>query len=182
MHALRSPRSRALTALVSCCILLTPSAASAQGTEDDPLLGNAVLGGAAELVLIWSGFQETDVHQDVLDFLSIPESPDPDDSGDLTLESQQLESGVAGTGGEEASDVAIGDLDGDGVDDLVAIWDGPGASLNAIVPSVRPATLDWIDSGARELAPAGSLHGGGESPALAMASVTLIGWRRRRAP
>ncbi len=160
----RRPRHEFVTA--GLALLLFAGTANAQGTADDPLMGERVLGDAAELVVIWSepsGFDEPIVHQDVLDFLSLPGSPDPDVSGQLQVESTMTTQGPLGSVegffavADAARDAVALDLDGDEVQDLAAIWEGPGGSVNLILPRVRSATLDWVNSGAQVLYPAGTL-------------------------
>jgi hypothetical protein len=150
-----------LAFVLASCAAMTPTRAIAQGTEDDPLMGEKVLGNAAEIVILHSGFQFSDVNVDTLDFLSLPGSVIPDVTGELTEESQMTESGATASTFESRTgttqDIWAGDLTGDPVDDVVAVWPGPDDSINAIFPTVNSGTLGWTQSNPIALEPANSM-------------------------
>jgi hypothetical protein len=103
----------------------------------DPFYGNYTVGNSAELVTLWPQKGGTDCHLKIYDFTdskTITASRDVAYTGDLAL------------GGQKQMDLACGDFNSDGYDDIVAVWEGANNSLKLLIPQIVPNTLWWSQS------------------------------------
>ena len=128
-------------------LLIIQTRATAQESEQDPLLGNYRLGNSAEIVLLWaersSSSSESD--QRIYDFLNL-NNPDPNVPDQLQPQDLQMETDGNGIDGDRQMDVITGDFNGDSADDLIGVWEGPDQSINMIIPSINKGMLNWSNS------------------------------------
>jgi len=137
-----------LTPLISVfTLLLIQAQATAQESEQDPLLGNYRLGNSAEIVLLWAEYSSSSSESDqrIYDFLNL-NNPDPNVPDQLQPQDLQTETGGNGIDGDRQMDVITGDFNGDSADDLIGVWEGPDQSINLIIPGIDKGELNWTNS------------------------------------
>ena len=148
----------ALTTLAALFGLVTPSSTLAQEMDDpDPLKGTHKLGESSEILLLWSNDDGSRTRfQTVYDYLNL-NNPDPNVPNQLPAHETQSISASGGTEDETALDVISGDFDGDGLDDYVAVWEGPDRSIEVIIPDMDRENLKWTSPNLTTVAGAGSM-------------------------
>jgi len=126
--------------LIIVALALTLGAyASAIADKPDPLFGNYVIGNSAEIVYLWPGNPNSDSmfmrNLDFTDFLTA--------AGLHPLTQSQDYSDA------KMGDIASGDFDGDGDDDIVAAyWTNIGYSqqFRLVFPRIADGTIDWANA------------------------------------
>ncbi len=132
--------------------LLLASPLFAQSADKDPLLGNYVLGNAAEIVMLWSENQNSadqQSFQKIYDFVNLN---NPAVMDRLQPATRQRETGATGIAGNREMDVITGDFNGDSADDLIAVWEGANRSITMIIPQIDKGKLNWANSNATTIA------------------------------
>ena len=109
-----------------------------QETKQDPLQRNYNLGSSAEIALFWNfNSQGSKVHHKVFDYFGTAGQYFIDSSSRGTY------TDALGTYGNEQIDAVTGDFDGDGLDEIVAVWEGENQSLNIVLPHTEKGSLTW---------------------------------------
>jgi len=117
--------------------------------KTDPLKGNYTLGNSAELVTLWPQQDGNTSHLKVYDFT---------DSKTITGATVKDYSAEWALGGNKQMDLACGDFNGDGYEELVAVWEGSDNSLKMVIPRMVQGTLWWSDEHKISF-PANTLYG-----------------------
>lgn len=151
-------RVPSLFAFVSILSLVAPNAVFAQEDEDaDPLKGTTKLGDSSEILLLWADPENEGTRvQTIYDYLNF-NNPDPEVPNELSAQETQTISSDAPLENDNALDAITGDFDGDGLDDYVAVWEGPDRSIEMIIPDLDRTNLQWTASNHVTVAEAGSL-------------------------
>jgi len=132
--------------------LLLAGSLYAQSADQDPLLGNYVLGNSAEFVVLWSENQNSSDQQSfqkIYDFVNLN---NPSLLDRLQPATRQSETGVAGITGNRKMDAITGDFNDDSADDLIAIWEGPNRTITMIIPQIDKGRLNWSSANATTIA------------------------------
>lgn len=150
--------------LAGCICLLVIIPLSAQDTETaDPLKSRRKLGDSSELLLLWAnGSESGERYQAFHDYLNL-NNPDPDVPNDLIESDVQSVASAVRVEEDDALDVISGDFTGDGLDDYVAVWEGPNRSIEMIIPELDRTALTWTDPHFTTVADTGSILGDPEN-------------------
>ncbi len=147
-----------------CCALflfLLPSLATAQDTPADPLSGQREIVPGNEIAMLWTDFGRNTVSQKLYDFISFG-NPAIEDS--LQAQGREDLSDAFSIAGERSLEAIAGDFDNNGMDEVLAVWEGPDRSIIAHHPSVTLDTsgdlpaLAWGSNTTYELKTAGALN------------------------
>lgn len=143
--------------------LMIPQLLQAQnsGPVADPLQGKREVVQSNELVLMWANPDGLNMTQKLYDYVSFG-NPAIQDS--LQTQDRLEVSSSFPTGGDEAMDYAIDDFTGDGIDNIIMIWEGADHNVYAHHPTTGLETsgtlprLIWESTTPYELKAAGTLN------------------------
>ena len=156
--------TRSLRLLVGYFLLsaiLFPAIVFAQEAPSDPLQGQREVVESNELAFIWTDLDRPTVSQKLYDFVSfgnpaIEDSLQAQDRVDLSSEFP-----IAGT---RTIDGVAGDFNGDGIDEIIAVWESTDRAVVAHHPTTGLDTsgdlprLTWEQSSTYQFKPAGTLN------------------------
>lgn len=128
---------RALKCMALLCSLYFFSNPRAQepGDELDPLMGSYILGNSAELTIHYAP-TSGDLGRGILDYASDP-------AAIAEVFSRPITDSLANIAGNKCVDVAIGDLNGDRYDEIIAAWECPNHSIALSIPAMAKGSLGW---------------------------------------
>ena len=146
-----------LILLVAATVTAIAGRSLAQERESvEPLKGERMLGSASELLLLWSANDGSgDRHQVFHDYLNL-NNPDENVPNQLTSADVQVINSDTGLDQDYALDAISGDFDGDGMEDYVAVWDGPDGSIEMVIPDLDRTNLKWTEPNRTTVAGPGS--------------------------
>ena len=160
---LRLPSYGAWVSVLVLTLIVSPVLAQ-EDDQTDPLKGTRKIGDSSEILLLWSDPDDPARRvQTIYDYLNL-NNPDPNVANQLSAaETQTIASGnepeLPG-----ALDVVSGDFDGDGLDDYVAVWEGPNRSVEMIIPDLDRTALEWTSTNLTTVAEEGALLEDHDSP------------------
>jgi len=137
-----------ITALTAILLFFGNSPASGQVDPEDPFRGNYLLGENAEIIVLEtpnSDFWNSDPRATFKFF---------DSNGDITtgglteLNSQTVEEpwSIHGEYNDRQADLAIGDFDADGLDDVIGTWPGADSTITIYIPVLNRETYSWTNA------------------------------------
>ena len=155
-----------MTRWIWMILTVTPLLLAQPETAEDPLAGRRSLGVTAELFLLYSQSPTFGTHysyQKIYDYLAPFDTLNhyPPDQR-LLPQARQEELDSMGVFGNLHMTVATGDFNEDGLDDIIAAWEGPDRRINMLMPHIDPDQLSWSD-GARLHSPGPMVPSGNQS-------------------
>jgi hypothetical protein len=132
--------------------LVIYSAGAFSQEEPDPLVGKEDLAGSSEFMMIWSqvpdgGSSNKISYQKIYDYLRPLNDQDLFPIDQRIIDNKRHSVGGDSTVAQsEQIDVAAGDFNGDGYDDVVGGWQGRDSSIIIWAPQIDHISLSWEDA------------------------------------
>jgi hypothetical protein len=148
--------------------LADPWITIAGNNGSDPLAGRRTIADSADVALVWAELPDTnasDTFSPALNQKLLTVEPNPTTPPLYRLNSgPTLGEPTNGPAGGAQVAAAAGDFNGDGFSDLVAAWEGPGKSVQIVVPQRVGGALNW--SSAVRLTAGATIRSSGNAQSL----------------
>lgn len=137
-----------ITALTAALLFFGSSLAAGQVDPKDPFRGNYLLGENSEIIVLETPNSDFWNSEPRATFKFFDSNGDITTGGLTELNSQTVEEpwSIHGEYNDRQADLAIGDFDNDGLDDVIGTWPGPDSTVTIYIPVLNRETYSWTNA------------------------------------